>query len=177
MGYLLNDKEQIDCWCELQWIPMQNRKIQKPFRNFPKGTPIEDCMKWVVNHGPYNSMQLDYEFLIRPVPSKNGEIDHPYLKYRGIGFRLEAFIEMTRKYPGDFTHYCEIVMTENGIIYLAAPSHAYMEERLAKKGYDNLCTIWYDRAICHQLSPVQKKTIEALQDTALLSRRFNITEE
>lgn len=175
MEYLLGDKEQIDYWCELQRIPLKSKKIQKPFKQFPKGTPFIEVAKWVAENGPYNSMQLDYEFLIRPEPSEDGEIDHPYLKYRGVGFRLEPFIEMTRKYPGNFTHYCEIVMTENGIIYLAAPSHFYVEERLTKKGYSNLCTIWYKMAICHALSPMQEKNIRALQDAGLLSKHFKLS--
>lgn len=174
MNQMLTDQEQIDCWCELQWIPMQNKKIQKPFRHFPKGTPLIECMKWVEDNGPYNSMQLDYEFLIRPAPSKKGEIDHPYLKYRGIGFQLEPFIEMTRKYPQNFTRYCEIVMTGNGIIYLAAPSHSYVEERLAKKGMDHLCSIWYTRVIGEKLSDEQLKAIHALQDEGLLSKDLTI---
>lgn len=175
MEYLLGDKEQIDCWCELQRIPLKSKKIQKPFKHFPKGTPFIEVAKWVAESGPYNSMQLDYEFLIRPEPSEDGEIDHPYLKYRGVGFSLEPFIEMTRKYPGIFTNYCEIVMTENGIIYLAAPSHSYVEERLTKKGYSNLCTIWYKMAICHKLSPMQEKNIRALQDAGLLSKHFKLS--
>ena len=175
MNELLTDKEQIDCWCELQFIAMRNKKIQKPFRHFPKGTPLIECMKWVEDNGPYNSMQLDYEFLIRPAPSKKGEIDHPYLKYRGVGFRLEPFIEMTRQYPQDFTRYCEIVMTGNGIIYLAAPSHAYVEERLAKKGYEHLCNIWYNRVIGHELTEEQRKAIHMLQEEGLLSKHLTIS--
>lgn len=174
MENLLSDKEQIDCWCELQLIPLRNKKIQKPFKQFPKGTPITDCFKWVLDHGPCNAMRLDYEFLIRPEPSKSKEQDHPYLKYRGMGFNTEEFIKMTRKYPTEFVRYCEIVVTENGIIYLAAPSHAYVEERLIKKGYENICSIWYRRVICHELTPMQKKVIENLKEEGLLAKELLI---
>ena len=176
MGELLTEKEQIDCWCELQFIPMRNKKIQKPFRHFPKGTLLVDCMKWVVENGPYNSMQLDYEFLIRPAPSDEGKFEHPYLKYRGVAFQIEPFIEMTKKYPGNFTKYCEIVMTDNGLIYLAAPSHAYMEERLARRGFTNLCSIWYNMAMCQKLTIPQKKAIEELKKAGLLSSHFTISD-
>lgn len=170
MENLLSDKEQIDCWSELQLIPLKNHKIRKPFKHFPEGTPITDCFQWVLEHGPYSAMHLDYEFLIRPDPSSGKEGEHPYLKYRGMGFNTEEFIKMTRKYPTDFVRYCEIVVTENGIIYLAAPSHSYVEERLAKKGFENICSIWYRRVICHTLSHMQKKVIEDLKEEGLLAK-------
>ena len=175
MKYLLSEKEQIDCWCDLQTVPVRGGKIAKPFRDFSKGTALPIIQKWIAENGPYNVMQLDYEYLIRPAKE---DIDkHPYLKYRGVGFQVEPFIEMARKYPANFTNYCEIVMTENGIIYLASPSHSCVEERLKMKGFKNLCSIWYALAIAKNLTPAQRKNIERLKEAGLLSQHLYLNSD
>lgn len=70
--------------------------------------------------------------------------DSPYTKYRGVGFTPDQFIKMTKKYPKHFTYYCECMITQNGLIFLASPSHSVETERLKKHGYKGLVSVWYD---------------------------------
>lgn len=70
--------------------------------------------------------------------------DSPYTKYRGVGFAPDRFIEMTKEYPKHFTYYCECLITQNGLIFLASPSHSVEAERLKKHGYQGLVMVWYE---------------------------------
>lgn len=70
--------------------------------------------------------------------------DSPYTKYRGIGFTPDQFIKMTKKYQKCFTYYCECLITQNGLVFLASPSHSIEAERLKKHGYQGLVMVWYD---------------------------------
>lgn len=56
----------------------------------------------------------------------------PYTKYRGVGFTPDQFIKMTKQYPACFAYYCECVITQNGLVFLASPSHSLEAERLKK---------------------------------------------
>ena len=51
---------------------------------------------------------------------------------------------MTKQYPAHFTYYCECVITQNGLVFLASPSHSLEAERLKKHGYHGLILVWYE---------------------------------
>lgn len=70
--------------------------------------------------------------------------DSPYTKYRGIGFTPDQFIKMTEEYKKCFTYYCECVITQNGLVFLASPSHDIEMQRLKKHGYRGLVLVWYE---------------------------------
>ena len=47
----------------------------------------------------------------------------PYERYRHIAFTLDEFLKMVKANKEHFINYCEIVITDNGLIFLASPSH------------------------------------------------------
>lgn len=69
---------------------------------------------------------------------------NPYEKYRHVAFTLSEFLKMVKAYRFHFIHYCEIVVTENGLIFLASPSHGSVAEWLKKKGFANCVSVWYN---------------------------------
>lgn len=71
--------------------------------------------------------------------------DSPYTKFRGVGFTPDKFIKMTKQYR--FKYCCECVITQNGLVFLASPSHSLEVERLKKHGYRGLVMVWYE-GIC-----------------------------
>lgn len=73
--------------------------------------------------------------------------DSPYTKFRGVGFTPDEFIKMTKQYPKCFVCYCECIVTQNGLVFLASPSHDIEMERLKKHGYRGLVLVWYE-GIC-----------------------------
>jgi hypothetical protein len=99
--------------------------------------------------------------------------DSPYTKYRGIGFTPDEFIKMTKQYPKCFTCYCECVITQNGLVFLASPSHYIEMERLKKHGYQGLVMVWYE-GICRddmstKMSKSQIDAVKKLVEAGLVS--------
>lgn len=99
--------------------------------------------------------------------------DSPYTKYRGIGFTPDEFIKMAKKYPRHFTHYCECVVTQNGLIFLASPSHSLEVERLKKHGCHGLVMVWYE-GICRddmstKMSKSQIDAVKKIVEAGLVS--------
>lgn len=68
---------------------------------------------------------------------------NPYEKYRHVAFTLDEFLKMVKAHKKHFIHYCEIVVTGNGLIFLASPSHGSVVEWLKKKGFSNCISVWY----------------------------------
>ena len=64
-----------------------------------------------------------------------------YAEHKRIAYNLENFLQLVKDNPTEFMRYCEISVTENGLIFLACPSHAKIEEYLNKKGFKNLCQV------------------------------------
>lgn len=89
--------------------------------------------------------------------------DSPYTKFRGVGFTPDEFIKMTKQYPRHFTYYCECLITQNGLVFLASPSHSIEAERLKKHWYHGLVLVWYD-GICHDPDDTSKKMTKAQVD-------------
>jgi hypothetical protein len=99
--------------------------------------------------------------------------DSPYTKFRGVGFTPDKFIEMTKQYPAHFTYYCECVITQNGLVFLASPSHSLEVERLKKHGYRGLVMVWYE-GICPndtstKMSKSQIDAVKKLVEVGLVS--------
>lgn len=90
--------------------------------------------------------------------------DSPYTKFRGVGFTPDKFIEMAKQYPKCFTCYCECVITQNGLIFLASPSHSVEVERLKKHGYQGLVKAWHE-GICRDDTSLKitKSQIDAVK--------------
>lgn len=68
----------------------------------------------------------------------------PYEKFRCVAFSLDEFLKMVKENKKHFIHYCEIVITENGLIFLASPSHESVAEWLKKKGFVDCISVWYN---------------------------------
>lgn len=101
--------------------------------------------------------------------------DSPYTKFRGVGFTPDEFIKMTNEYKKCFTYYCECLITQNGLVFLASPSHSIEAERLKKHGYHGLVLVWYD-GICHdpddtstKMSKSQIEAVKKLVEVGLVS--------
>lgn len=99
----------------------------------------------------------------------------PYTKYRGVGFTPDQFIKMTKQYSAYFAYYCECVITQNGLVFLASPSHSLEVERLKKHGYRGLVLVWYE-GICPdpddtspQMTQEQIDTVKKLVEAGLVS--------
>lgn len=73
-----------------------------------------------------------------------GSETNPYEKYRHVAFTLDEFLNMVKAHRGYFIHYCEIVITRNGLIFLASPSHDSVVEWLKKKGFVDCISVWYN---------------------------------
>lgn len=69
---------------------------------------------------------------------------NPYEKYRHVAFTLDEFLNMVKAHKEHFINYCEIVVTENGLVFLASPSHGSVVEWLKKKGFVNCVSVWYN---------------------------------
>lgn len=69
---------------------------------------------------------------------------NPYEKYRHVAFTLDEFLNMVKAHKEYFINYCEIIVTENGLIFLASPSHGSVAEWLKKKGFINCVSVWYN---------------------------------
>ena len=97
--------------------------------------------------------------------------DSPYTKFRGVGFTPDKFIEMTKQYR--FKYCCECVITQNGLIFLASPSHSLEVERLKKHGYRGLVMVWYE-GICPddtsiKMTKAQIDAVKKLVEVGLVS--------
>lgn len=99
--------------------------------------------------------------------------DSPYTKYRGIGFTPDQFIKMTKEYQKCFTYYCECLITQNGLVFLASPSHSIEAERLKKHGYQGLVMVWYEGIYPDDTSKKMKKAqvdaVKKLVEAGLVS--------
>ena len=71
---------------------------------------------------------------------------------------------MTKQYPASFTYYCECVITQNGLVFLASPSHSLEAERLKKHGYHGLVLVWYE-GICPDPDDTSPKMTKEQIDT------------
>lgn len=91
-----------------------------------------------------------------------------YAEHKGIAYNLENFLQLVKDNPTEFMRYCEISVTENGLIFLACPSHAKIEEYLNKKGFKNLCQVWYDNLDFETLTKSQLKVLYALEENRLI---------
>lgn len=89
--------------------------------------------------------------------------DSPYTKYRGVGFTPDKFIEMTKQYR--FKYCCECVITQNGLVFLASPSHSLEAERLKKHGYHGLVMVWYEGICPDDMDDTPEKMTKAQIDT------------
>ncbi len=47
---------------------------------------------------------------------------NPYERHRHVAFTLDEFLKMVKANKEHFINYCEIVVTDNGLISLASPS-------------------------------------------------------
>lgn len=95
---------------------------------------------------------------------------NPYEKYRHVGFNVHEFIKLTREYPTDFVNYCEIVVTENGIIFLASPSHAQVDKWLGKKNFRNNLFVWYYAQLGENVTRAQRAVLNRLERAGLIIR-------
>ena len=125
------------------------------------GEPSEEELLWFIrridwNH-PYKSLEEVYE--------------NPYLTYAHVGFCREEFIKLTKAYEENFIAYCEIVITENGVIFLAVPSHGQVVKWLHKKGFRNICQVWYDYAEAPSMTKAQRKILDCLEEEGLIKPR------
>ena len=91
--------------------------------------------------------------------------DSPYTKFRGVGFTPDEFIKMTKQYPKCFVCYCECVITQNGLVFLASPSHSLEAERLKKHGYHGLVMVWYEGICPDDMDDTPEKMTKAQIDT------------
>lgn len=107
----------------------------------------------------------------------------PYERYRHVAFTLGEFLKMVKANKAHFIRYCEIVITDNGLIFLASPSHMDVAEWLRKKGFTNFILVWYngfvsyDKENCMRLTKGQMKVLAALLDHGLISCLFDSTWE
>lgn len=106
--------------------------------------------------------------------SAKSEIN-PYEKYRHVPFSLDEFLEMVKANNRHFINYCEIVITENGLIFLASPSHESVVKWLKKKGFINCISVWYNcwsfessTEACQKLTASQLRVINSLIDHGLM---------
>lgn len=103
---------------------------------------------------------------------------NPYEKYRHVAFTLSEFLKMAEENKEHFIRYCEIVVTDNGLIFLASPSLMDVAEWLRKKGFTNFILVWYngfvsyDKENAMKLTASQMKVLSALLDHGLISCLF-----
>ena len=101
------------------------------------------------------------------------EATDPYEKYRHVGFNVGEFIKFTWRYPEAFDFCSELAIAENGLIFLASPSHEEISIWLTKKGFKNICLVWYEGWECAHPSKSQEKVIARLEKEKLIQgRRF-----
>lgn len=93
-----------------------------------------------------------------------------YYKYRGVGFSCNQFLKLVKEHPDEFIHYCEILVTENGIVFLACPNHEQTERLLTQKGFSNLLWVWYDNLKWGTLTDAQFKVLQSLRQNLLINQ-------
>lgn len=100
---------------------------------------------------------------------------NPYEKYRHVPFSLDEFLGMVKANNRHFINYCEIVITENGLIFLASPSHESTVKWLKKKGFNNCISVWYNHwsfessaKVRQKLTASQLRIINSLIDHGLM---------
>lgn len=103
---------------------------------------------------------------------------NPYEKYKHVPFSLDEFLKMAKANKEHFIRYCEIVVTDNGLIFLASPSLMDVAEWLRKKGFKNFILVWYNGFVSYdkenavKLTASQMKVLSALLDHGLSSCLF-----
>lgn len=80
---------------------------------------------------------------------------------------------MTKQYPKCFVCYCECIVTQNELVFLASPSHHIEMERLKKHGYRGLVMVWYE-GICPddtslKMTKAQIDAVKKLVEVGLVS--------
>lgn len=106
---------------------------------------------------------------------------NPYEKYRHVAFTLSEFLKMVKENREHFINYCEIVITENGFIFLASPSHDSVVEWLKKKGFVDCISVWYNDwgfGSCvakdyKKLTLSQWRILKSLDDHGLILMRYD----
>lgn len=93
---------------------------------------------------------------------------NPYQHYAHVEFCIDQFLDLARKYRHYFIAYCEIVITENGLIFLATPRHADIEEWLRKKGFENICKVWYRTMEVANMTKDQRRILDILEKEELI---------
>lgn len=107
----------------------------------------------------------------------------PYERYRHVAFTLDEFLKMVKANKEHFINYCEIVVTDNGLIFLASPSHMDTAVWLSKKGFKNFILVWYNGYVSYgsrnllKLTKSQMKVLAALLDRGLISCLIDSTWE
>lgn len=100
---------------------------------------------------------------------------NPYERPGHVAFTLDEFLKMVKVNKEHFINYCEIVVTDNGLIFLASPSHMACAKWLRKKGFTNFILVWYsgfvsyDKENAMKLTTSQMKVLAALLDRGLIS--------
>ena len=102
---------------------------------------------------------------------------NPYEKYRHVAFTLDEFLNMVKAHKRHFINYCEIVVTENGLVFLASPSHGSVVEWLKKKGFVDCISVWYnnwafgscDAKDFKRLTASQLRVLDSLVSHGLIS--------
>lgn len=106
---------------------------------------------------------------------------NPYERYRHVAFTLSEFLKMVKENRKHFINYCEIVITENGFIFLASPSHDSVVEWLKKKGFVDCISVWYNDwgfGSCvskdyKKLTVIQWRILKSLDDHGLILMRYD----
>lgn len=108
---------------------------------------------------------------------------NPYERHRHVAFTLDEFLKMVKVNKEHFINYCEIVVTDNGLIFLASPSHMDCAKWLRKKGFTNFILVWYngfvsyDKENAMKLTTSQMKVLAALLDRGWISCLIDSTWE
>ena len=93
----------------------------------------------------------------------------PYEKYRYVAFSLDEFLGMVQENRRYFINYCEIVITANGLIFLASPSHDTVLKWLKKKGFFNCISVWYNNWVLDDNDKPTSRGITDSQRRVLMS--------
>ncbi len=108
---------------------------------------------------------------------------NPYERHRHVAFTLDEFLKMVKANKEHFINYCEIVVTDNGLIFLASLSHMDCAKWLRKKGFTNFILVRYngfvsyDKENAMKLPTSQMKVLAALPDRGGLSCLIDSTWE
>ena len=96
---------------------------------------------------------------------------NPYERHRHVAFTLDEFLKMVKANKEHFINYCKIVVTDNGLIFLASPSHMDCAEWLRKKGFTNFILVWYNGFVSYDKENAMKLTTSQMKVLATLLDR------